>query len=441
MLNLLVVMIDCLRQDRLEGPGKTAITPHLDAVRARSTAFDNIHCVGSNTTAVMGSWFTGLYPYKHGLRSFRDRRFDGDPMTLARTLKAQGYRTVTTVTEALADAQDMLDGFDEIERRDKKLEAIYDGYGARARATLATLNRSARPWFYFIHTCELHADRQCHPHFRKRRYGRDFYDRSLSSVDHYLGAILDVVDWDDTIVVVFGDHGDNLLWEPKGELASKVMNRLRGDGRVSALWWLRDAFYKLGLYGPWKAVLRHNVLYHHDYHVYRFLTQAPLMLIAPGQTEGRRIDAAMSSVDVMPTLLDLLGIAAPDPLDGISFAPMLRGGSAPSPSRPLYQEVVTDFVLKGRDPSKLRIPLLRALVEDNWKLVGSALDRAIKPELYDLATDPDETRNLYPLERGTPLVQRLERLLEAIEPGPPRAASAMAGALAAPGGGAATPWH
>src|SRR5690348_8415272 len=189
MQNLLVVMIDCLRQDRFEGKEKSAVTPNLERFLRHGVAFDNIHAVGSNTTAVMGSWFTGLYPFRHGLRSFRDRKFTGTPATMAKLLRARGYRTVTTVTEAMADATDLLDGFDEIERRDKKREAIHNGYGERVRAKLRELAHSERPWFYFVHTCELHPDRQCDPRFQSRRYGRNFYDRCLSSVDHHLGLI------------------------------------------------------------------------------------------------------------------------------------------------------------------------------------------------------------------------------------------------------------
>src|SRR5262245_29250493 len=108
MHNLFVLMIDCLRHDRFEGPRTTARTPNLDALRERSVSFDDVHAVGSNTTAVMGSWFTGLYPFNHGLRSFRDRRFDGRPPTLAGVLRHHGYRTMTTVTEAMGEAVDLL---------------------------------------------------------------------------------------------------------------------------------------------------------------------------------------------------------------------------------------------------------------------------------------------------------------------------------------------
>jgi arylsulfatase A-like enzyme len=415
MLNLLVVMIDCLRQDRFEGKEKSAVTPNLDAFLQRSTAFDNIHAVGSNTTAVMGSWFTGLYPFRHGLRSFRDRKFTGTPPTMAHLMRQHGYRTVTTVTEAMADAEDLIDGFEEIDRRDKKKQAIHNGYGAGVVAKLNELNRSEQPWFYFVHTCELHADRQCDPHFQNRHYGRDFYDRCLSSVDHHLGPVFDAIDWDDTVVVVFGDHGDNLIWEPGGEFASKVMNRLRADGRVSALWRVRDAFYRAGLYGRWKGVLRSNALFHHDYHVYRFLTHSPMMISAPGLPPGRRFDVPMSSVDMLPTLFDYLGVPRVPGIDGFDFAPLLRGEPVSAPDRALYQEVVTDFVLKGRDPSQLRIPLLHALIQDGWKYVESMLDRRIQPELYNLAEDPLERHNRFQKWRDSDLVNNLASKLRAIE--------------------------
>jgi arylsulfatase A-like enzyme len=429
MRNLLVVMIDCLRQDRFSGPGKTAVTPNLDAFYARSLSFENLHSVGSNTTAVMGSWFTGRYPFANGLRSFRDRKFSGEFTTMATLLRDHGYRTVTTVTEAMADATDLLQGFDDIERRDKKKEAIHDGYGARVEAKLAELNRSAQPWFYFVHTCELHADRQCDPRFKHERYGRDFYDRSLSSVDHHLGPIFAAVDWETTAVVVFGDHGDNLIWEPRGEYASMVMNRLRGDGRVSALWRLRDWFYRAGLYTGRKSVLRHNFLFHHDYHLYRFLTHSPVMLAFPG-VAARRDHSLLSTVDMLPTLLEYLGVPVPAPVDGVSFAPVLRGETMAASDRSVYQEVVTDFVLKGRDSSQLRIPLLRALVHGDWKFVSSAFDEKIQPELYDLAEDWLEQRNRYAELRDSELVKSLMRSLEAIEQTRPSIVPAIESAAA-----------
>lgn len=127
---------------------------------------------------------------------------------MAQILKSYGYHTEATVTEAMADATDLLNGFDVVEKRDKKQQAIHNGYGRRCVRKLEHLNLCGEPWFYFIHTCELHPDRHCDPHFKARRFGRNFYDRCLSSLDYHLGPILDAVDLSNTVVVVFGDHGD-----------------------------------------------------------------------------------------------------------------------------------------------------------------------------------------------------------------------------------------
>jgi arylsulfatase A-like enzyme len=204
------------------------------------------------------------------------------------------------------------------------------------------------------------------------------------------------------------------------------MNRLRGDGRVSALWRLRDWFYRTGLYTDRKSMLRRNFLFHHDYHVYRFLTHSPLMVALPGM--GARQDhSLLSSVDMMPTLLDYLGVSVPVAIDGVSFAPVLRGETVAPPDRSLYQEVVTDFILKGRDPSELGIPLLRALIHGDWKFVSSAFDDQIRPELYNLAEDPLEERNRYAEQRDSELVKSLVRALEAIEQTRPSISAALKG--------------
>jgi hypothetical protein len=95
------------------------------------------------------------------------------------------------------------------------------------------------------------------------------------------------------------------------------------------------------------------------------------------------------------------------------------------PDRSIYQEVVTDFILKGRDPAQLGIPLLRALVHGSWKFVGSAFDEKIQPELYNLVEDPLEVRNRYAEHRDSDLVKGLMRELEAIERTRINAASAI----------------
>jgi arylsulfatase A-like enzyme len=412
MFNLFILVIDCLGLDRYEGEQKTAITPNLDTLRSRSLYFANSHAVGSNTNSVMGACFTGLYPSRNGIRSFFDRQLPGEIPTLASLLADCGYATAATVTDALAKATDLLRGVQLIERRDKNKETIYNGYGESVRQQIVDFKASQQPWFYFVHTAELHQPRQCQPHFAQPRYGETFYDRSLSCVDHYLAPILSEIDFDNTLVVVMGDHGDNLLWEPATYWMSFLCSALRSDvRRLPGLSQLRDYYFAKGLYSTSKQWLRSNFLFHHDYHIYRFLSSSPVFISVPDSTP-RRIEAPISSVDLLPTLLDCQGLPALENCDGVSLRRLMDGRTLALPPRALYQEVVTSFVLRKRDLLKHQEPLLEAVIDYPWKLVVCPLDAAVCQELYNLEQDPGEYSNLYSQYSGTELVNSLKIRLE-----------------------------
>jgi arylsulfatase A-like enzyme len=408
MKNVLIVLIDCLRQDRIEGREKTAHIPNIDALKKRSFSFDNSHAVGSNTNSVLSSWFTGLYPFNSGIRNFRDRQFSPNVETIATVLQAQGYLTLATVTDAIESATDLLKGFTVIERRNKWKQAIYNGYGKRVCEQVASLNKQSQPWFYFVHTAELHQVRQCDPAFASARYGESFYDRGLSCVDHYLGHILDEVDFSDTTVILFGDHGDNLLWEPASSWLSFVASALRSDvRRLPGVWQLRDWFFRHGMFSPSKNLLRNNFLFHHDYHIYKFLTHSPLLIATPGHSQAERIGEVVSSVDILPTILDCLDLPVPQDLDGLSLKPLMDNPTSRLPKRTIYQEVVTDFVWKKRNLADSSLPVMTAVMNEQWKLITSSLDEHAEPELYNLHDDPDEQSNLFRQYKDTEVVKSL----------------------------------
>lgn len=419
MYNVLTIMIDCLRQDRFEGADKTAHTPNLDAFKEEACFFENHHSVGSNTTSVMGSWFTGLYPYENGLRSFFTRKFRSTLPTLASTLAERGYRTLATVTDALEFGEDVLHGFAEIDRRDKKKETIYNGYAERVHNQIVELNSSQQPWFYFVHSAELHFRRQCEPRFRSAKYGKTFYDRALSCIDHYVGSILDAVDMSNTIVVIFGDHGDNLVMEPKSYLGSYAMNKLRSDDSVPGVWRLREMSHSLGLHSRQKWVLRNSPLFHHDYHIYRFLTHTPLMVKLPNQ-DARRVNGLTSSVDMFPTLLDYLGIPMPPHVDGVSLRAAMQGQEDSLADRAIYQEVVTESKWWTHNLPGGQNLLMQAIVQGDWKFAISPMSAEAQPELYNWRLDPDERQNVYDAPENQALVATLRYKLSQMQMGSDR---------------------
>jgi arylsulfatase A-like enzyme len=437
MHNVLVILIDCLRQDRFEGPGKSALTPNLDRFKERAHYFDNVHTVGSNTTAVMGSWFTGLYPFNNGLRYFSDRKFSQDVPTIASVLGSKGYKTFATATDSLETGEDVLKGFDDVARLSKKHEPIYNGYGERVRQKITELNQAEEPWMYFVHSAELHHHRQCEKQFQKPKYGKTFYDRGISCIDHYLGPILDAVDTENTMVIIFGDHGDNLLYEPSGDFISFAFNMMRSDASLPGLAQYREWCYEQGMKTHSKKILRHNFLFHHDYHLYRFLTNSPMMISLPGQTAPQRVSAPVSSVDMFSTIMDYLEIPVSTPQDGISLKPMMEDPTQAAPERALYLEVFNEFL--GHKMAQEKLPQLSAVVVDEWKLVASPLFEQSKPELYNLEQDPDELTNIY----GTPgtesltasLHQKLNEFVEKMQSVKPLAPAVAEGKLAGAGVG------
>jgi arylsulfatase A-like enzyme len=129
-------------------------------------------------------------------------------------------------------------------------------------------------------------------------------------------------------------------------------------------------------------------------HLYQQLVHVPFVVRLPhGEHAGRVVTEPVSLVDVLPTLLSLIGQPAPEKTSGVSLLPLMRGESLPK--RPLYSEVT------------LGDETARAIVEFPWKLIHKF--KAGTSELYNLETDPGEQTNLAETRADikAPLEQRL----------------------------------
>jgi iduronate 2-sulfatase len=174
------------------------------------------------------------------------------------------------------------------------------------------------------------------------------YYAATSYVDAQIGRVLDELDRlglaEDTIVVVWGDHG-----------------------------------WHLGDHGMW---CKHTN--------YEQAARIPLIVVAPGRASAARADCLVESVDVYPTLADLAGLPVPAGLDGRSFAKVLDDPSAKHRDHVVH-------VFPRNDPARGAV-LGRAVRTDRhrlveWKAIGAATGTA-EHELYDYDRDPLETRNL-----------------------------------------------
>lgn len=182
---------------------------------------------------------------------------------------------------------------------------------------------------------------------------RRAYYGLIAEIDDWVGRIIAelkaIGQYDDTLIIFTSDHGEQL-----------------GDHRLLG---------KIGWFDQ-------------SYHL-------PLIIRDPDGARGRRVEAFSESVDLMPTILDWLGQATPAACNGVSLLPWLRGDT---PAR-WRQEVVFEYDIRGGWPEPTSLPEgtpaeagpMAAMRTKSWKYVNLP---GFPPVLYDLATDPGETRNV-----------------------------------------------
>ncbi len=401
--NVVFVIVDTLRADRLGCYGYSRPTsPRIDRIAAESTLFERAVVQAPYTWTSFGSYFTGKYPRKHGLLKMDPTVYFSPKtnLTLQKVLQDNGYRTGAFLTGMLSNASGLLSGFetylesmvarDVVNRRSmwslfrselvlhmlftKVRQALDKTYVADEAVDWIGENRDAR-FFALVHLYSTHTPydpgkehdlfspgykgglhRFTNEHTEAIMSGawkpnagdvqriNDLYDGAVHEADAMVGGIYEYLTHhgliDDTVFVVAADHGE-----------------------------------ELGEHDLWE----HNWMYNTNQRV-------PLIVKVPnGVGRGLRVDVPVEAVDVMPTILDLLGIASPtldkaNSLDGHSLTPWLRG-QRPYNDAFAHCENVTYLSVQNRD----------------WKLIRARdRDPNDPPRFFDLASDPGERVNLYP---------------------------------------------
>jgi len=356
--NLLLITIDTLRADRLT----PAAMPRLSAFAGSAHRYRTAYAHAPLTLPSHASILTGLLPPVHGVRGNGAFRLEEERQTLAERLAAAGYRTGAFVGAFVLDSRfGLAQGFDRYESvdDDRAFAADFGFAERRAPDVLAGTSRwildadAARPWFGWVHLFDPHA-----PYEAPRAAGLGPYDDEVHFVDEVLGDFLDRLARDgalaSTLIVITADHGEGL-----GEHGEST----------------------------------------HGLFAYDATMRVPLIVSGPGLGAGDH-EAAVAHVDVVPTVLDVLGLP-PDPgLPGRS----LRTLSEADPGRPIYLEAHDGWLAAGAAP-------LTAVVSRGLKFIELP-----EPELYDLAEDPTETRNLF--ASSPERVRPLEAALRSLAAGP-----------------------
>ncbi len=388
---ILVILIDALRTDQLQLlGGPRAIAPRLDALGPESVVFERAFSPGSWTRPVLPSLFTGLYPSEHRLTDFVGSagQYEGavlpeEAATLAEGMKSAGYRTALVGYQTqLSTRFGMAQGFDFFNNNTNGGERIrkrFLGWFDEAPAT---------PTFAYLHYLDIHWP-YCPPEptwgkvdptpnevitcddwrgLRERiRSGETRlteadrralaarYSEELMALDWELGVLFDELRqrgvWDEMLVVVTSDHGEELAERGGIEHGHTLFDELL---RVPYLWKVPAS---------WKSAA------------------------------GRRVPGLVGTLTLAPTLLDLAG------------APPLAAATAPSllpwlgPRAP--EAAPMDHVVsESNGMYSVRTATHKMIVTPAAK----------KVELFDLVADPDERQDIAAAQPAA--LRRMQALLQ-----------------------------
>jgi arylsulfatase A-like enzyme len=383
-VNVLFIMIDTLRAERLGSYGSTRETsPTLDRLASSGVRFGRHLAQSTWTKSSMASLWTGLYPARTGVTRYDDMLTESARMP-AEILREAGFQTVGLWRNGwVAPTFGFDQGFDvyqrpgasplppHVRRENPTLsERGTDQSLIDVSAEFLRVNGGKR-WFLYLHLMDLHEYIYDAESALFGSTHSDLYDNSIRWTDGSIAILLETVSeldlLDNTVIAIVSDHG--------------------------------EAFLERGFEGHARAVFRET-------------TEVPFLLALPFRLDpGIVVETRTQNIDVWPTLFDLLGIEPPAEIDGRSLLPDILASAEGRVPDAKAQIAIADldqtWARREADPR----PTI-AVVDGPLRYVRSQQESADSHAewLFDASDDPLEQR-----DRSAEQPEALERLRAAAE--------------------------
>ena len=420
-MNIILIVSDTLRRDHLGCYGNPSIrTPNLDHFAQECVQFDNCYTTSFPTVPMRADLFTGKFTFTY----LGWAPLPAEEKILAEILEEKGYTTLASVNTPflIRNGYGYDRGFKEFswvfgqghERLRFNRQRIYEEDYCTPK-TMSTAEKHLEyyykeKFFLYIDSFDPHEPwdppswyvepyypgydgrvvAPCYWDWREKglkeediKIAHACYCGEITMVDHWIGKLLDKVKsiglWKNTAIVFTSDHG--------------------------------FYFGEHGYFGK----TRHDGLRSHQSPLYQEITRVPLLIYVPG-IKPRKVKAMVSSVDIMPTLLELTRVEIPKAVQGKSLVPLLRG------EKDTFRDfVVTSLPLyKADGPTKIVDDLLRTVADPHlstittpkWSLLYAT--EAYAAQLYNIKDDPKESQNVIDGNRAVAqdLHQKFVELLE-----------------------------
>lgn len=370
--NIVFITLDTTRADRLPCYGYDKVkTPYLDELAREGVVFEQCFSPTALTLPSHSSMMTGIYPTYHGVRVNGNTALSQNHATLAELFNRQGYRCGAFIAAFVLDGRWGLkqgfhyydDNFDLQKYKQLDLGRVQRPGDQVMDEALSWLdNQTDKPFFCWIHLYDPHTPYEPPEPYRSMYGNRGLeglYDGEIAFTDLQIGRC---VSWlrqkgleKKTILVIMGDHGEGL--GEHGELT-------------------------------------------HGYFIYDYAVHVPFLIITPfDDLKGIRVPTQVRTIDLYPTLLEMVNLPVPAENQGESLIPALF-----EPQKTVHRKVYGESMTPGIQYGWASLHSLRT---GKYKYI-----EAPRPELYDLANDPEERNNL--VRRLPDLAKRFKNELKQI---------------------------
>lgn len=331
--NVIFFFVDTVRADHLSTYGyHRKTTPHIDRLAERSVVFENAFSPAARTAEAIPRFMQSSY-WDAGIESW------------TQVLARQNYKV------------SLFPGRRSWERYARMMHPAKGAQGKPLKENIDFIieklgSGSGEPFCAYVYVPDPHLPYIQHREFDFGSSIIDLYDGELAYTDSQIGRLLDWLDrsgrFKDTMIVVMSDHGESL-----GE---------------------RD-------------------VYRHASQLYNEQTHVPMIIYHP-EVQPRRVREYVSTIDLGATILGANGITSPEGYMGVNLFPLMKGQSINRP--PVYAELTKEEVSQYVRLDQQVHPEWKkymAIAQDGWKIIFNR--DVFTFELYDLAADPREQRNLF----------------------------------------------
>ena len=442
--NILFFLIDGLRGDKCHGNKKTSVTPHIDSLIQNGVYFNQTICSAPVTFTALSSLFTGLNASEAVVLKNEVFTINQKRKNYIQHLKEIGYTTYAFVPETV-DLWEHGNLFGESEKYSPRTDTLFNGNGKLIVEKLKE-NSLSEPWFYFLHFYDLYTasvfeiDDAGSKEFNSKKYGSNKHERILSAMDVWIGKILDNVDLNNTLIVLTADHaterGDydsdleeyasycqkiRTSWKPnpisksvasvkkvpkilqpmKTFMSKSYSRRRRGivkDRIVPEIEKIENEdlspYYKRLKKSAASIILE---AFDDRFHI-------PLCFSGFGITSKHIISDQVRSIDIFPTIMDMINSPDMDDIRGRSLLPYLEGKKM-NEIPALIESIPPTLNAYTTNSIGIRT--------SEYKYFRDRNNTTKNIHLYDLVKDPLEERNL--ADKLPDVVQKMENTLSEIQ--------------------------